>query len=132
MDRRGKGDKRRDKWRPTISMCQQDDLLIDRLELLFDNHSQSLANQVTEECTSWFGTAIQSTDYHLLTLGRLCDPVILSSSILVFNVTDFIGAPLSACSTSGFLKHCSRITVRWSSWASCVTTLFSLLERRRS
>jgi transcriptional regulatory protein RtcR len=49
MDRRGKGDKRWDKWRPTVSMCQHDDLLIDRLELVFDNHSQGLANQVTED-----------------------------------------------------------------------------------
>ncbi|GGB99171.1 transcriptional regulator [Marinobacterium zhoushanense] len=49
MDRRGKGDKRWDKWRPTVSMFQHDDLLIDRLELLFDNHSQGLANQVTED-----------------------------------------------------------------------------------
>ena len=49
MDRRGKGEKRWDKWRPTISMCQHDDLLIDRLELLFDNHSENLANQVTED-----------------------------------------------------------------------------------
>ncbi|WP_237064426.1 RNA repair transcriptional activator RtcR [Microbulbifer zhoushanensis] len=49
MDRRGKGDKRWDKWRPTVSMCQHEDLLIDRLELLFDNHSQGLANQVTED-----------------------------------------------------------------------------------
>ncbi len=49
MDRRGKGDKRWDKWRPTISICQHDDLLIDRLELLFDNHSLGLANQVTED-----------------------------------------------------------------------------------
>ncbi|MCO1335371.1 RNA repair transcriptional activator RtcR [Microbulbifer sp. OS29] len=48
-DRRGKGDKRWDKWRPNISMCQHDDLLIDRLELLFDNHSKSLADQVTED-----------------------------------------------------------------------------------
>ncbi|WHI44713.1 RNA repair transcriptional activator RtcR [Microbulbifer sp. VAAF005] len=48
-DRRGKGDKRWDKWRPNISMCQHDDLLIDRLELLFDNHSRSLADQVTED-----------------------------------------------------------------------------------
>ncbi|MEW5251135.1 RNA repair transcriptional activator RtcR [Microbulbifer discodermiae] len=48
-DRRGKGDKRWDKWRPNISMCQHDDLLIDRLELLFDNHAQGLANQVTED-----------------------------------------------------------------------------------
>ncbi|MFS1525715.1 RNA repair transcriptional activator RtcR [Microbulbifer sp. 2304DJ12-6] len=49
MDRRGKGEKRWDKWRPTISMCQHDDLLIDRLELLFDNHSDNLAKQVTED-----------------------------------------------------------------------------------
>ncbi|WP_346838424.1 RNA repair transcriptional activator RtcR [Microbulbifer sp. SAOS-129_SWC] len=49
MDRRGKGDKRWDKWRPTVSMFQHEDLLIDRLELLFDNHSQGLANQVTED-----------------------------------------------------------------------------------
>ena len=49
MDRRGKGDKRWDKWRPTVSMCQHDDLIIDRLELLFDNHSQGLANQVQQD-----------------------------------------------------------------------------------
>lgn len=49
LDRRGKGDKRWDKWRPTISMCQHDDLLIDRLELLFDNHSHGLARDVTED-----------------------------------------------------------------------------------
>ena len=49
MDRRGKGDKRWDKWRPTVSMCQHDDLVIDRLELLFDHHSVGLARQVTED-----------------------------------------------------------------------------------
>ena len=49
MDRRGNKEKRWDKWRPTLSMCQHDDLLIDRLELLFDNHSQNLANQVSED-----------------------------------------------------------------------------------
>lgn len=49
LDRRGKGDKRWDKWRPTVSMCQHEDLLIDRLELLFDNHSQHLADQVAED-----------------------------------------------------------------------------------
>ncbi|WP_386719028.1 RNA repair transcriptional activator RtcR [Litoribrevibacter euphylliae] len=49
MDRRGRGEKRWDKWRPTVSMCQHDDLLIDRLELLFDNHSLSLAEQVKED-----------------------------------------------------------------------------------
>lgn len=49
MDRRGKGDKRWDKWRPTISMCQHDDLLIDRLELLFDPKAKTLADQVTAD-----------------------------------------------------------------------------------
>ena len=49
MDQRGRGDKRWNKWRPTVSMCQHEDLLIDRLELLFDNHSQHLADQVTED-----------------------------------------------------------------------------------
>lgn len=49
LDRRGKGDKRWDKWRPTVSMCQHEDLLIDRLELLLDKRSQNLANQVVED-----------------------------------------------------------------------------------
>ena len=48
-DRRGRDDKRWDRWRPTVSMCQHDDLLIDRLELLHDNHSQRLADQVAED-----------------------------------------------------------------------------------
>lgn len=49
LDKRGKGNKRWEKWRPTVSMCQHDDLLIDRYELLFDNHSQTLAEQVKED-----------------------------------------------------------------------------------
>lgn len=49
LDRRGKGNERWEKWRPTISLCQQDDLIIDRLELIFDNHSQGLAKRVTED-----------------------------------------------------------------------------------
>jgi len=49
LDKRGKGEKRWSKWRPTISMCQQEDLLIDRLELLFDPEHESIANQVIED-----------------------------------------------------------------------------------
>ena len=49
LDRRGKGDDRWNRWRPTISLCQQEDLIIDRLELFFDNHSKRLADQVTED-----------------------------------------------------------------------------------
>ena len=54
----------------------------------------------------------------LLTRGRLCEPVIQRSFILVFSVTDFIGAPLSECKTNGCLKHCSRMTVRCKSAAA--------------
>ncbi len=49
LDHRGKGNNRWERWRPTVSLCQHDDLIIDRLELLFDNHSQGLAKQVTED-----------------------------------------------------------------------------------
>ncbi len=49
LDRRGKGEKRWDKWRPNVSMCGQDDLIIDRLDLLFGGRSQGLADQVTED-----------------------------------------------------------------------------------
>lgn len=49
LDRRGRGKDRWQRWRPTVSLCQQDDLIIDRLELLFDNHSEGLAKQVTED-----------------------------------------------------------------------------------
>ncbi|MBM5459046.1 sigma 54-interacting transcriptional regulator [Pseudomonas sp. P66] len=34
LDRVGKGEQRWNKWRPTISLCQQPDLMIDRLELI--------------------------------------------------------------------------------------------------
>lgn len=49
LDQRGKGKKRWDKWRPTVSLCQQEDLLIDRMELLFQPHYQHLADLVTED-----------------------------------------------------------------------------------
>lgn len=49
LDRRGKGNDRWDKWRPTVSLCQHEDMVIDRLELLYDNHSQNLAKFVTED-----------------------------------------------------------------------------------
>lgn len=49
LDDRGYGTKRWDTWRPTLSMCQQDDLIIDRLELLFQPHFQKLADLVTKD-----------------------------------------------------------------------------------
>lgn len=54
LDRVGKGAERWAKWRPTIGLCQQDDLIIDRLELL---HSESrkdvdLAKKIQEDIQS--------------------------------------------------------------------------------
>ncbi len=49
LDQRGRGKKRWDKWRPTISLCQHEELLIDRMELLFQPHYQRLADMVTED-----------------------------------------------------------------------------------
>lgn len=49
LDDRGYGSKRWDAWRPTLSMCQQDDLIIDRLELLYQPHFQKLADRVSKD-----------------------------------------------------------------------------------
>ena len=49
LDQRGRGGKRWEKWRPTISICQQEDLLIDRMELLFQPSYQRLADLVTKD-----------------------------------------------------------------------------------
>jgi len=49
LDNRGYAAKRWETWRPTLSMCQQDDLIVDRLELLFQPHFQKLANRITSD-----------------------------------------------------------------------------------
>lgn len=48
----GKGPKRWERWRPTVSMCQHEDFIVDRLELIHDRRSNSLANQVIEDIGS--------------------------------------------------------------------------------
>ncbi|MEQ8763578.1 MAG: RNA repair transcriptional activator RtcR [Planctomycetota bacterium] len=47
----GGDESRWNRWRPTISLCQHEDLLIDRLELLVqaDAHTSKLAEQVTRD-----------------------------------------------------------------------------------
>lgn len=45
----GKGAKRWDRWRPTVSMCQHEDLLVHRLELLRGKRAKSLAKTVIED-----------------------------------------------------------------------------------
>ncbi len=43
---RGKGRKRWERWRPTVSLFRHDDLLIARLDLLVEPHADALADQV--------------------------------------------------------------------------------------
>ena len=42
----GKRDKRWERWRPTVALCQQGDLPIDRLELIHDIRATSLAERI--------------------------------------------------------------------------------------
>lgn len=48
----GKTQDRWEKWRPTVSLCQHDDLLISRLELLTHRKFGTLANQVVADIRS--------------------------------------------------------------------------------
>lgn len=45
----GKSHDRWSKWRPNISLCSQQDLIIDELHLLHENHGLKLAQQVVED-----------------------------------------------------------------------------------
>lgn len=46
LDYAGKGSLRWDKWRPTVALCQQEEFVVDRLELLHDARSRGLAERV--------------------------------------------------------------------------------------
>jgi transcriptional regulatory protein RtcR len=39
-------DNRWERWRPTVALCQHEDFLVDRLELIHDSHSEALAARV--------------------------------------------------------------------------------------
>ena len=45
----GKQANRWDRWRPTVALCQHEDLLVDRLELLSQRRYTALAKTVTED-----------------------------------------------------------------------------------
>lgn len=49
LDQRGRANNRWERWRPTLCLCQHEELLIDRLELLFQPRFQKLADLVTED-----------------------------------------------------------------------------------
>jgi transcriptional regulatory protein RtcR len=48
----GRGAKRWEKWRPTVSICQHDDLLVSRFELLYQKKFEKIGNQTIEDITS--------------------------------------------------------------------------------
>ncbi len=52
LDDRGKGKKRWERWRPNVSLCQHEDLVIDRLELIFQPQYQALADEVSRDIHS--------------------------------------------------------------------------------
>src|SRR5262245_46971092 len=45
----GRGTKRWEKWRPTVALCQQEDLLVKRLELLHQYKFSDLARRIVED-----------------------------------------------------------------------------------
>ncbi|WP_448954339.1 RNA repair transcriptional activator RtcR [Labrys neptuniae] len=45
----GKRDKRWERWRPSVAVCQQKDLPIDRLELIHDIRATSLAERIVDD-----------------------------------------------------------------------------------
>ena len=48
----GKAADRWNRWRPNVALCQQDDLIIDRLELIHDRRHYALAKVITEDIAS--------------------------------------------------------------------------------
>lgn len=52
LDNRGFNQKRWGRWRPTLSLCQQPDLLVDRLELLFQSRYQDIAYLLSRDIQS--------------------------------------------------------------------------------
>ncbi|WP_370635133.1 RNA repair transcriptional activator RtcR [Pantoea sp. DY-15] len=49
LDRRGKRQNRWTKWRPSVALCQHDDLPIDRFELLYQPRDINLAERLAED-----------------------------------------------------------------------------------
>jgi transcriptional regulatory protein RtcR len=45
----GKGSGRWERWRPTIALTQQDDIVIDRFDLLYSGHAENLVSQVAQD-----------------------------------------------------------------------------------
>jgi transcriptional regulatory protein RtcR len=52
LDYGGKGAARWEKWRPSVALCQQEDLVVHRLELIHDARSRGLAQRVRLDIAS--------------------------------------------------------------------------------
>ncbi len=52
LDNAGKGHKRWERWRPTVGLCQQEDLLINRYDLLYQKEYTGLLKRVREDIAS--------------------------------------------------------------------------------
>ena len=52
LDAGGKGAGRWEKWRPSVAICQQEDLVVDRFELLHARPHMNLAKQVRDDIES--------------------------------------------------------------------------------
>jgi transcriptional regulatory protein RtcR len=52
LDYSGSGSGRWDKWRPTVALCQQENLVVHRLELLHDARSRGLAERIRLDIAS--------------------------------------------------------------------------------
>lgn len=52
LDYAGRGSQRWSKWLPTLCLCQQESLVIDRLELLHDARSRSLFETLKRDIAS--------------------------------------------------------------------------------
>jgi transcriptional regulatory protein RtcR len=48
----GKGSGRWEKWRPTVALTQHDEIVIERLELLYSGKHENLVQQVTRDIAS--------------------------------------------------------------------------------
>ena len=71
LDNTGSGTARWEKWRPTVSICQHEDFVVDRLELLHARPHTRLAKQVQED----IGTVSPETkiNLHLFDPGNAWD-----------------------------------------------------------
>ena len=47
-----KGARRWERWRPTVSLCQHEDFIVDRLELIHDRQASNLADQIKDDIAS--------------------------------------------------------------------------------